>query len=49
MTYDERGADMKLGTRIWHNLYCRWYDARDESPKSAAVWGWLADRVVRWA
>lgn len=42
---------MKLGTRIWHKLYCRWYDAHHvtHQPRRAAAWGWLADRAVRWA
>jgi len=34
---------------VWHSLFCRWLDARDDGHTiRAAVWGWLADRVVRW-
>jgi len=34
---------------VWHGLYCRWFDARENGHTvRAAVWGWLADRVVRW-
>lgn len=38
------------GLRLWHFLYCRWHDAdRAGRPRRAAVWGWLADRMVRGA
>jgi len=32
---------------IWHRAYCRWYDHRAEGHAiRAAVWGWIADRLV---
>lgn len=38
------------GTARWHRAYCRWYDHREAGHRiRAALWGWLADRVVRWA
>jgi len=34
---------------VWHGLYCHWEDAAEDGHAiRAAVWGWLADRVVRW-
>lgn len=37
-------------TALWHRAYCRWYDHdRAGHRVRAAVWGWWADRIVRWA
>ncbi len=34
---------------IWHAAYSRWYDHdRAGHRRRAAVWGWVADRIV-WA
>lgn len=34
----------------WHAAYCRWYDHdRAGNRVRAAVWGFIADRIVRWA
>ena len=34
-------------TALWHQAYCRWWDRRDRGHGlRAAVWGWLADRLV---
>jgi len=39
-----------LGSRTWHRAYRIWYDAdRAGSTIRAAAWGWIADRLVRWA
>jgi hypothetical protein len=39
-----------LGTTFWHRAYCNWFDAKSEGSRSrAAAWGWLADRLARWA
>ena len=39
-----------LGTAVWHQAYCRWYDQRAAGHRiRAAVFGFLADRVVRFA
>ena len=38
---------MSITYRTWHRAYCRWYDAHyGGRPRAAAVWGWIADRVV---
>lgn len=44
--------DYKLnrGAKVWHFAYRRWYDHRAAiHPRRSAVWGWIADRLVRWA
>ena len=43
-------ATHTFGTAIWHRAYCNWYDA-DRAGRSlrASLWGWFADRLVRWA
>lgn len=39
-----------LGTALWHRAYRRWHEHRDRGHEfRAAAWGWLADRLVRWA
>lgn len=39
-----------LGTALWHRAYCRWYDHRDRGHEvRAALWGWIADRLARFA
>jgi len=44
------GEQHERETAIWHSAFCRWYDHREAGhPRRAAVWGWLADRLVRWA
>ena len=41
-------TDLTTRDRIWHALYCRWYDAREVGHRRrAAIWGWLADAVCR--
>lgn len=43
-------CDDTIGTRLWHPAYCAWYDQdRAGHRLRAAVWGWIADRIVRWA
>lgn len=38
------------GTAVWHRAYCNWYDAdRAGHWLRATVWGWVADRLVRFA
>lgn len=38
------------GTALWHRAYRNWYDAdRAGHAIRAAVWGFVADRLVRWA
>ncbi len=38
------------GARLWHAAYCRWHDHREQGhDRRAAVWGWVADWIVRWA
>lgn len=33
---------------IWHRAYVRWYDNNRAGRRvRAAVWGWVADRLVR--
>lgn len=37
-------------TALWHRAYCAWYDAdRGGKRVRAAAWGWIADRLVRFA
>ena len=39
-----------LGTTLWHRAYCNWHDRKREGHNlRAGVWGWVADRLVRWA
>lgn len=39
-----------VGTAIWHRAYCTWYDHHHAGRRvRAAVWGWIADRLVRLA
>lgn len=39
-----------IGTRIWHPFYCAWLDHGDAGHRvRAAVYGWIADRLARWA
>lgn len=34
-------------TALWHGAYCRWYDHHYGGRSlRAAVWGWVADRLV---
>lgn len=43
-------CDAQVGTRIWHGAYCAWLDHDRAGHRfRAAVWGWFADRIVRWA
>lgn len=43
-------CDDQIGTRVWHGAYCAWFDHdRAGHRLRAAVWGWFADRIVRWA
>lgn len=39
-----------LGTALWHRAYCNWFD-HDRAGRTvrAALYGWLADRIVRFA
>lgn len=38
------------GTRAWHHAWCAWYDHREAGHRvRSAFFGWLADRIVRWA
>lgn len=40
----------EFGTALWHRAYCTWYDHdRGGRRARAALWGWFADRLVRWA
>lgn len=42
--------DLPRATSRWHGAYCRWYDHREAGHRvRAALWGWYADRIVRWA
>jgi hypothetical protein len=37
-------------TALWHRSFCRWYDHdRAGHQLRAAAWGWLADRLARFA
>ncbi|WP_281380807.1 hypothetical protein [Nocardioides panaciterrulae] len=37
-----------MRTALWHRAYCNWFDHdRAGHNVRAAVWGWLADRLVR--
>lgn len=46
----EVSASSPLGLRVWHRAYCGWFDAdRGARRVRAAAWGWLADRLVRFA
>lgn len=39
---------MTLALRVWHKLYCRWYDNRAKGHKiRMAFWGWCADIAVK--
>lgn len=41
---------LPFGASIWHRAYCRWYDNRATGHTvRAAVWGWVADRIVHFA
>lgn len=36
--------------RPWHHAFAAWYDHREAGHRwRAAFYGWLADRLVRWA
>lgn len=38
------------GTALWHRAFCRWYDHKHAGHQlRAASWGWLADRLCRYA
>lgn len=38
------------GMRLWHVAYCAWYSHDRAGHRiRAALWGWYADRIVRWA
>ena len=40
----------ETGTALWHRAYCDWYDHDRAGHKvRAAIFGWIADRIVRWA
>lgn len=42
--------DHPLGEGVWHRAYCSWFDHKHAGHRlRAAVWGWFADRIVRWA
>ena len=45
------GCDtLPRGSRVWHGAYCRWYDHREQGHTLRShVWGWIADRIVRFA
>jgi hypothetical protein len=39
-----------VGTALWHRAYCNWYDHGQRGRGvRARVWGWIADRLVRFA
>lgn len=39
-----------IGLALWHRAYCNWFDSdRAGRTTRAKVWGWIADRVVRFA
>lgn len=41
---------LSAGSRLWHAFYCLWFDADRAGRRCrAAVWGWVADRLVRFA
>lgn len=40
----------RLATTAWHRAWCNWYDARKIGHSGrAAAWGFLADRLARFA
>jgi hypothetical protein len=40
----------RLATTAWHRAYCNWYDARAAGrSRRAAAWGFVADRLARFA
>jgi hypothetical protein len=39
------GAMYEARVRVWHWLYCRWCDLRTTRPRTAEVFGHLADAV----
>lgn len=44
---DDKQHDAR--TALWHNAYCRWYDHdRAGHRVRAAIWGRIADQIVRW-
>ena len=52
MKFPCRCADRShsIGAGLWHRAYCNWFDRREAgSNRRAAVWGWIADRLVRFA
>lgn len=43
-------STLPRGARLWHGAYCAWYDHdRAGHGLRAALWGWFADRIVRFA
>lgn len=37
-------------TALWHRAFCNWYDHdRAGNKRRAGMWGWVADRLVRFA
>lgn len=39
-----------FGTALWHHAYCNWYDRDRAGHRVRAIaWGWVADRLVRFA
>lgn len=41
---------LTAGSRRWHGAYCAWYDHdRAGHRLRSLVWGWVADRIVRFA
>lgn len=50
MTEVDQGYKLDRGAKVWHFAYRRGYDQRAAAhPRRSAVWGWIADRLVRWA
>ncbi len=39
------GTMYEARVKVWHWLYCRWYDLRESHPRTAEVFGHLADAV----
>lgn len=43
-------SEMTKMSHVWHFFYRHWFDNdRAGRTRRAAVWGWLASRVVDWA
>ena len=43
-------CDNQIGTHLWLTAYRAWFDHdRAGNSRRATAWGWIADRIVRWA